>query len=130
MGYLYTFVWILSIVIAFKAYSLFEKRGREGLAFLTFVYFTALVIFSLFTLVNQGSKECQQDIDKGIKVLIKDKYTLDSNSSRLYMFTLETEKGFLFDRNFNINSYQNHSVGDTILYHPASCSDMSYIRDK
>lgn len=130
MGYLYTFVWLLSLILSLKAYSLFEKRGREGLAFLTFVYFTALVIFSLFTLVNQGSKECQQDIDKGVKVLIKDKYTLDSNSSRFYVFTLETEKGFLFDRNFNINSYQNHSVGDIILYHPASCSDMSYIRDK
>lgn len=106
---------------------------REGDLFP--IYAVLFFISLVSTFIIPPYYECNK-YSKEITVKVVDKYLGEScNSkgtgcSRQYMFVLETQKGYRYESNFNVDSYHRFNVGDSMTYTPKSCYDSRDLFDK
>lgn len=95
------------------------------------LFFTSL----LSTFIIPPFQQCNK-YSKEITVKVVDKYQGEScNSkgrgcSKEYMFVLETEKGYKYESNFEVDSYYRFNIGDKFTYTPYSCHQSKILSDK
>lgn len=96
--------------------------------FLFFISFTSIFVVP-------PVYECKK-YKKEITVKVVDKYLGESCNSkgtgcyREYVFVLETQKGYKYESNFEVDSYYRFNIGDEITYTPYDCRQSKILPDK
>lgn len=112
----------------------YGKRDFSNfIAFVPFIFFSSLAF--MFSLVHYKHTKCKELL-KEVNVTVIEKYIGESCSnkgrscSREYMFVLKTDKGYLYEKSFNVDTYHRFNPGDKISYSPSNCSHVEFLLDK